>query len=258
MGRDPIGFTAVTPRRIPLRELAVTRPKVVTAALALLLASAPLAPASEPKSVRMTYEVTLNGLPIARMNEQFDVRDGRYQAVSESVAVGVFKLFQPRPARFVSEGRITEGGLRPDRYEGARGADDPRRVSAEFDWGARRITLTHDGHGQTLELPAGAQDRLSMMYQFMFLSYDGVRELAFDMTNGRKLDRYRYSVAPEVDIETPLGRMSTVHLVKQREPGDSVTEVWIAPRHSYLPVKMLVVEDGSRYEQIVTAVETMP
>jgi len=232
--------------------------RTVIAAVALLLAGAPAAQAGAAETVSVTYDVMLNGLNIAQMTEQFDARDGRYRAVSESTPVGPFKLFQRRPARFVSHGRITERGLQPDRFEGARGADDPRRVSAEFDWPARRIRLNHDGQIQNLDLPAGAQDRLSMMYQFMFLAYDGVSGLAFPMTNGRKLGHYRYSVTPDVEIDTPLGRMSTLHLVKLREPDDSVTEIWIAPRHAHLPVKMLVVEDGSRYEQIVTGVETKP
>ncbi len=230
----------------------------ISATLALLLAIAPGAQAGAPETVKMTFDITLNGLHIAQMTEQYEARQGRYRAVSDTAPVGLFTLFQRRAARFVSQGRITERGLRPDRYEGARGADDPRRVSADFDWQAQRITLKHDGQNQTFELPASAQDRLSMMYQFMFLAYDGVSELEFTMTNGRKLDRYRYSVTPDVEIDTPLGRMSTLHLVKQREAGDSVTEIWIAPQRAYLPVKMLVVEDGSRYEQVVTGVEIKP
>ena len=230
----------------------------IIAAITLLFAGAPAAQAGTPDSVKLTYDVTLNGLHIAHMTEQFEAREGRYRAVSESVPVGLFALVQRRPARFVSHGRITAHGLRPDQFEGARGADDPRRASAEFDWEAQRITLDHDGQNQSLELPGGAQDRLSMMYQFMFLAYDRVSELAFPMTNGRKLDRYRYSVTAEVEIATPLGRMSTLHLVKLRDPGDSVTEIWIAPQHAHLPMRMLVVENGSRYEQLVTSIEIKP
>jgi hypothetical protein len=228
------------------------------AALILLIAGVSAAQSGAPESVKLTYDVTLNGLHIAQMTEQFEAREDRYRAVSDSTPVGLFALFQRRPVRFVSHGRVTKRGLRPDQFEGARGADDPRRVSAEFDWQAQRITLDHDGQNQSLELPADAQDRLSMMYQFMFLAYDRVSEFAFLMTNGRKLDRYRYSVTPAVEIDTPLGRMSTLHLVKLREPGDSVTEIWIAPQHAHLPVKMLVVENGSRYEQVVTGIEIKP
>jgi hypothetical protein len=76
------------------------------------------------------------------------------------------------------------------------------------------------------------------------------------MTNGRKLDRYRYTVTPNVEIDTPLGRISTLHLVKQHRPDESATEVWLSPQHRFLPVKVMVQEeDGARYEQFVTRLE---
>lgn len=236
---------------------AVTRLLTAFAVLALLPAA--LAGATEaPRSVKVTYEVSLNGLTVARMTERFEANGGRYRAESESAPVGIFKLFQPRPAHFLSRGRVTPDGLAPERFEGARGAEDKRRVSAAFDWREGRVTLEHDGTTESFALPAGAQDRLSMMYQFMLLRYDGKDEIEFAMTNGRKIDRYRYLITRAVEIDTALGRVATLHLVKQREPGDTVTEIWVAPEYRHLPVKMLVIDDGSRYEQVVTGIEIDP
>jgi hypothetical protein len=97
------------------------------------------------------------------------------------------------------------------------------------------------------------------MYQFMFLDVGRSTVVEFPMTNGRKLDRYRYTVTPSVPLDTPLGRIETLHLVKQREPGDTVTEIWLAPQYRHLPVKMLVIEnDGSRYVQTVTSIDLKP
>jgi hypothetical protein len=93
----------------------------------------------------------------------------------------------------------------------------------------------------------------------MFVAPDKKQQMEISMTNGRKLDRYQYSVLPGVEIDTPLGRMTTVHLVKQRQPDESAAEIWLSPRHRYLPVKMMIVEsNGSRYEQIVTKLEIKP
>lgn len=229
-------------------------PKTSLAAFVLLLAAA-TAQGATPNTISASYEVSLNGLRVVKITEQFKADEGSYRVESESTPVGLYKIVQPRPARFVSRGRVTERGLMPEYFEGSRGATDKRRVSGAFDWPAQRITLEHDGAKDRFELPAGAQDRLSMMYQFMRLSYDGVTQLEFAMTNGRKIDQYRFSITHDVELDTPLGRMKTLHLVKQRDPGDSVTELWIAPEHGNLPVKMLVIEDGTRYEQIVTAID---
>ena len=50
--------------------------------------------------------------------------------------------------------------------------------------------------------------------------------------------------------------MTTLHLVKQHRPDESGAEIWLAPQHRFLPVKMLVMEeDGTRYEQVITRLE---
>lgn len=228
------------------------------AALFIALAT-PSAQAAIPSVIEMSYNGYLGGVHVAMMNERFEAAGGRYHIVSETAPVGFFKLFQPRAARFVSRGRVTARGLQPEYFEGSRGPDDPRRASAEFDWENRRLALSHDGRNDVVELPAGTQDRLSIMYQLMYLVNERTARLEFAMTNGRKLDRYRYEVVPDAEIDTPLGRMKAVHLVRQRDAGESQTELWLAPQFHYLPVRMILVEsDGTRYEQIVTRIDLGP
>ena len=135
-------------------------------------------------------------------------------------------------------------------------------MSADFDWPGAKLTLIHDGLTHALALPPGAQDRLSIMYQLMF-AVRAVNPKApvmdFAMTNGRKLERYRYTARTDVTIDTPFKRLNTIHLVKQREADDSGTEIWIAPAYGNLPVKVLIIEDdGVRYEQVATRVEIKP
>jgi hypothetical protein len=216
------------------------------------------ATAAVPNAVTVTYDGFLNGLQIVVMREKFTNDGGRYHLVSDSTAVGLFKLLQPKPARFVSSGLVTEKGLQPETFAASRGTDDPRRVSATFDWAQERLAISHDGKNESFELPPGTQDRLSVMYQFMFGRYDDMRYLEFHMTNGRKLDSYRYAITQDVEVDTPLGRFSTLHLVKQRAPDETGTEIWIAPQLDNIPVRMVVIENGRRYEQMITGLERKP
>jgi heme exporter protein D len=249
--RGPSAFARRRRQGIVLKGLFVW----VWLALGFTVAPA-IAHAVAPNVVTASFDVLRNGMHVAVIDERFEARDGRYHIVSETTPVGLLALVQRRPLRLESSGRVTGRGLQPERFEGARGADDPRRASAEFEWAAARLSLSHDGRNETLELPAGTQDRLSIMYQFMFFSYDRRRQLDFPITNGRKLDRYHYTITPGVEIATPLGRMKTLHLVRQREAGGSGNEVWLAPQHGYLPVKMLIIErNGTRYEQMITKLE---
>jgi len=212
--------------------------------------------ASAPRTVSASYTVYMNGAHVADMNETFEARNGGYRIGSEPAPVGALALFQ-KPITAVSKGSVTRQGLRPERFEGRRIGS--RQIQAEFDWTGERLTYTYEGKAETVALPAGAQDRLSIMYQFMYYTYGKRARLDFAMTDGRRLAQYHYAVTPNVQIETPLGRMETLHLVKQTEPDGSATEIWLAGRHHFLPVKMMIREsNGTRYEQVATRIEVKP
>ena len=226
---------------------------ILLVALALP-AHAALPPA--PQTIAIGYNLFRNGLHIAMMSESFESKDGEYRLVSETRAVGIAALVQKQPLLLTSQGRLSDTGLQPRHFEGKRGESDPRQVRGDFDWEAGNLTISHDGKTDTLPIAPGTQDRLSVLYQFMFLAPDRLQRLEFAMTNGRKLDRYRYTVTPNVEIDTPLGRIATLHLVKQHRPDESATEVWLSPQHRFLPVKVMIQEeDGVRYEQFITRLE---
>ena len=228
----------------------------LTATLIAVASSCTAATPPAPHAISASYNVFWNGMKVAEMNETFEARDGSYRIVSESQAVGLLALFVHQPLRFVSNGRLIASGLQPQTFEGKRGDDDPRRARADFDWQGQQLTITRDGRSDTLKLPPATQDLVSSMYQFMFLELGKQQRFELSMTNGRKLNHYFYTIHPGVEIETRLGRMTTLHLVKQHGPDESGIELWLAPQHRHLPVKMVVIEeDGSRYEQVITKLE---
>lgn len=212
--------------------------------------------AATPAQTSIAYNLFRNGTHIGVINEHFEIKNGVYTASSEATATGLFALAQRGPIRYTSAGEVTREGLRPLRFEGRR---NHAVSSADFDWKSSKLALTHNGVNQTLALPPATQDRLSAMYQLMHLVQNKTRTagtVEFAMTNGRKLEHYRYHIAPDVVIETPLKRLTTLHLVKQREADDTQTEVWLAPEFHHLPVKVVIVEsDGVRYEQVVTRLD---
>ena len=225
---------------------------------AALLGSMPLAYAAAPSSSAISYNLFRNGILLGVVTEHFETTDGGYRATSEVRATGLFALVQREPIRYLSIGDLSKDGLRPQRFEGYQAG---KLATADFDWVAARLTLNHDGLNHALALPPGAQDRLSIMYQLLFSVRNKALPLDFAMTNGRKLERYRYVAQSGVTLDTPFKRLNTMHLVKQREAGDrdSETEIWLASDYGYLPVKVVIVEsDGVRYEQIVTQLDIKP
>ncbi len=229
-------------------------------ALRLLLAALLLAAggvfAAPPATVKAHYEVHKDGLHVATVSEAFEQRGSAYSIVSESNPAGLLAIFVRTRIKVTSTGSVTPAGLRPDQLEYGRLDDASKNVSARFDWKTDQLSMTFDGRTETIALPKDTQDRLSLMYQFMFLPADRLANLAFHMTNGKKIEAYRYQLAGRETLNTALGKLNTVHLVKQREAGDNAVEVWLAPEHHHLPVKVLIVEnDGSKYEQTITRIE---
>lgn len=224
---------------------------------AALLAFASAALAAPPTSVKAAYDVFKDGLHVAIASETFDRAEGKYQVVSEQSPAGLLAMFVRTRARVSSSGTVTANGLRPDQFDYGRLDDASKNVSARFDWDARLLRMSFDGRTETAALAAGTQDRLSVMYQFMFTPVERLRDLAFPMTsNGKKIENYRYQLAGEETLDTPLGKLKTLHLVKQRENGDNGVEIWLSTENNLFPVKLLISEnDGSRFEQLITRLE---
>ena len=212
--------------------------------------------ASPPASIAASYDVYQNRLPVAVVQEAFEKDGTQYRIVSESTPAGLLALFVRTRIRIHSRGAVTPAGLRPEQFDYGRLDDASKNVSAAFDWGAKQLHLTFDGRNETIPLPQDTQDRVSLMYQFMFLPPEKLTDLAFHMTNGKKIETYRYQLAGTELIDTPLGKMNTLRLVKQREPDDNAVEVWLAPERNFFPVRLLILEnDGSRFEQVITRLE---
>ena len=230
------------------------------AMLAALLCAAATALAA-PAGVGITYEVRMNGGAVGTLTEQYQAKGGSYSVSSVSAPGGVFALVPRLWFRLTSEGTLTADGLRPKRFEGRRTRGDVLEAAADFDWTAHELTLAHDGRSEKLELPAGTQDRLSVMYEFMHRLPRAAKANRLDVhvTNGRRIDHYSYTVKRDVDLDTPLGRIRTVRLERVREGDENSHEVWLAQDRGYVPVRLVITErDGPRFEQIVTQLDTTP
>jgi len=223
-------------------------------AIILVLSLAP-AWAAPPQSVGASYRLTKMGQPFGVAHETFRRDANQYRIESVTSAVGIFALFAKGKIRLLSNGEVTAEGLRPLHFEHHRGDDPARRIVADFDWEKHSASLHYDGKSESAELPPGTQDRLSLLYQFMFKPPQGAGiELA--MSNGRQISRYFYKVVGEEIIVTPAGRFETVHLSKRQGEQRDGTEVWLAKGRHYFPVRIVVEEkDGGALEQELTSLE---
>ena len=215
--------------------------------------------AAPPASVNASYEVFSNGMKIAKIDEVYSHDKDRYTLTSTTTPLGLLAIFKPHKIFVRSSGLITKQGLRPLRYEYRREGDASKTVSAEFDWSSQQLTLVNPALQSRLPLPNGTQDRLSAMYQFMFMTLNNSSTLDFTMTNGSKLDEYHYAAGTRQQLDTPAGQFDSLYLDSQAKSGENRTELWLATQRYNLPCKMVITDSkGEQLTQVLRSVKTTP
>jgi hypothetical protein len=172
--------------------------------------------------------------------------NGHYTIVSE-LSIPVFIISASIEQR--SEGLITETGLQPSTYRQKVTSKNPQ--IATFDWVNKKVSMDSGKRVDVAELPAATQDRLSFMYQFMFVP--PLNEMRLSMTDGKKLKSYLYEFEGEDTLSTKMGDLRTWHIAKASRDNDAKTELWLALDYRHLPVRIRVTEkDGSATDLIVS------
>lgn len=220
----------------------------------MLYAVAP-AFAAPPSSVQATYAVYKNGLQV-EIKETYTRDKDRYTLSSVWVPIGLLAALKPEKIFIDSSGLVGKQGLQPLRFNHRRELDENRNSRAEFDWDSKQLTLIHQAQRTVVALPDGTQDRLSAMYQFMFLSLQNAATLDFTMTNGSKLDNYHYAITHNQTLKVPAGEFKVTYLDSQAKPGESRTEIWLDTQHHNLPYKMIVTEaNGEQFTQVLSKLD---
>lgn len=215
--------------------------------------------AASPSQVQAEYKLELEGIEIAAIRETYTRNNDSYHIESITQAVGLAAMLKPETILGISDGKITQHGLRPLKLSQQRSKESERNTSAVFDWSARQLSLSDRYGTRPVTLPDDTQDRFSAMYQFMFLELHGKTALDFHMTNGSKVDIYNYLLTPDQHIEMPYGQFKALYIATPTQPNGAKTEIWLATEFSQIPVKIIIREgDGNRYTQTLTRLSITP
>jgi hypothetical protein len=207
-----------------------------------------------PTRIDISYSIR-SGAMEGEANDTLEIRQEngtRSYAISSAIrATGLLALVQSGNILRDSVGAVTEQGLQPGRFSDQRRDKLPR--IAIFDWEKNLLTINNRGKEQRTPLPAGTQDRLSMLYHFAFSPPPG-SVVDLHETDGRSLKLVRYAVDKET-LDTPLGKLETIVLTKQLEGDDKLErKIWFAPAYYMLPVRIVATESGLLLDQTVTKI----
>jgi len=223
--------------------------------------AAPLADAPPPseyplKAARLVYDVYYaavnSGNEATRVGEMtytWTLAGDRYEVAAVAEAAGLVSLFFD--GKFVqrSSGQLGAGGLVPERYTLDRGRGD-RPETAQFDWAGRKLALAWKTEARTIDLPAGTQDPLSLMFQMYFVQPVPAAASVHVVTS-RKLARHVVRLAGDETIATPLGSVRSLRF-RREEDGGTAIEVWLDRDRNLLPARIYAVDRrGNALDQVI-------
>lgn len=207
-----------------------------------------------PRAGRITYLALMGEkqIPMGKATHQWQVADDGSYRISELVeptTVAAIPWFRPGRKLRESTGRITEAGLRPERFT-EREDGRPGEVLAELD----RTTSEFRSAGTTDALPDNAQDILSLLYQ---LGYPGAAAGgSLPVTAGGALRSFQLETIGEETVHLPFGQGWRARHVRARYgSAREMTDVWLATEHFGLPILIRTIDPkGVIYYLVATEV----
>jgi len=176
-----------------------------------------------------------------------------YLIASEAETGGLVELFRPQRLRYLSQGRITPQGLRPESFVASRTRRGRNEAAqARFDWDAGNLSYGATSESKSAALPAGTQDFVSFIFQFVLVPPSpGVYRVP--ITTGTRFEVYDIVVSGEERIETPLGTLRTLSVKQMPRAGEESIEISLAAEYRYLPVRIRHYDREGNYsgEQVV-------
>ncbi len=177
--------------------------------------------------------------------------DGKYEIESVSEATGLAGLLVRGQITETSAGDVTPEGLAPLRYGDKRAGRGERAAHFQRD----KSVLSFSNRSDTVALPAGVQDRLSLRFQLGLL-LQGAPHLqaigsviAVPVAGPNGLDIWNIVVQSRDVVHTAAGDFPVLHLAREKRadrPYDQTVEIWLTPSLSWLPVRVRIQDANGR------------
>lgn len=158
-----------------------------------------------------------------------------------------------------TEGLIDQFGLAPVTFSEKRMRKNP--ALATFDRTANTISFK-DG-GATYPIRGGEQDRNSAIWQLIAVAratpaqFKPGSEWQFFVVSPNEAEPWIFKVVERTKIQTALGELNTVHILKTTADDDKRqrVELWLAPSLDWYPARLRYTDpDGDFIEQTVVTV----
>ncbi len=209
------------------------------------VAAAPASTAAAPTTFRAVYDGDYNGLPVRAegIRELQRVEDDRYLLTATARS---FLATITEQTLFVWS---SDGQLVPLEYQYHReGIGKNRHAILNFVWAKQRVRNDVESKPWYMDIPTGALDKLSyqlQMRQDLIARYRDATTgsttapfLKYQIADGGKLKDYQFEIQGDEWIETPIGHIDTVKLIRARQNSRRSTTFWLAKEWQFLLVRL--------------------
>ena len=220
-------------------------------------ASAPATPEREsfpryqvrpPPSVDIRYEVRAlrQGKEVYGNGRIVWHADGQRYRIDGEAGVLFFTVL-----RFQSQGGFDDFGVAPQSYVEKRMRKDESVTHFEPSPGSIRFSSSTASYPRN----GGEQDRASIVWQLASIGlgdpaqYAPGAQLRVFVAGIRNAEPWLIQVIGQEQIDTPAGAMQAWHVSRVPRPGsrDQKLDIWLAPGHSWYPVRLRFTEASGEY-----------
>ena len=190
-----------------------------------------------PKHAQLTFiAYTGTDFKIGEARHSLEIGDDKNYTLRVGMnTTGLASIFKTFESEHQSSGTLTAQGLRPNKFSETKNTSKGKEsLEAKFSWEERVLSFSN---GNSMPLPEQAQDVVSFLYQLSQLSLDN-GAISMYISNGKKLERYEFTVGEEEMIQTHLGRLRALPLHKVHAQGEEGLDIWLGLEYRLLPVKL--------------------
>jgi hypothetical protein len=220
----------------------------------LLFACVSVTQAKDIADFSANYLVKLNGFQAGELVRELTTDEqGHRILTATSQAKGMFSFFKPDLIKETSVWTTNKRGVVPLQYLYERtGGKKDKYLSMDFDWSQKQVHIDDKKRPWNLNIPAGVLDKLVYQISLMKDLTPDLESIDYKIADGGKLKNYHIKVLGSEDIKTPMGKIHTLKLTREREKaGDRQTTLWCAPALDYLPVKLEHIEDKTTFIALI-------
>ncbi len=226
---------------MPLKRTMLRNFARLGATLGLTGLLAASAHAEMPTSFENEYSTRLFGIKVTVTHQLTNGENGGQQLRFEADSwVGNIEE--------ISQFDWVDGTVQPHKYfYKRRGLGRDRDAELTFDWEEERVINDVQGKSWAMDIRKNVQDKLSYQIQLQKDLIAGRNNLVYPIADGGEMKEYRFEIVAEERLNTPMGEVDTVKVMRSRDDDDRVTYAWLAPKWNYLLVRLEQQEDGDSH-----------